>query len=297
MQAHNGSWATICQYAPAYAQMNNAPPDLPPAGAATEPALDLESYRTRVGYHGQLTARYDALAALHLAHATHIPFENLDILLGRAIDLGLDAIQAKLVSAKRGGYCFEHNLLFDAVLRTAGFPVRKLAARVRFGTQRLLPRTHMLLLVDTDKGPFIADVGFGMEGLMLPVPLLDGEPMAQFGWTYRVREATGQWTLQSLHEGEWRDLYTFTLEPQERVDYEVANFYVSSHPASRFVQTLTAQRLTPDARYLLRDFELEVHVGDSRRSRTLGDEDERLQVLEQTFGLAFPAGTRFRTGS
>jgi len=277
--------------------MNTARLDLPASCAAPEPALDLDAYRERTGYRGRLTASHEVLAALHLAHATHIPFENLDILLGRGIDLRLESIEAKLVAAKRGGYCFEHNLLFDAVLRAAGFPVRKLAARVRIGTERLLPRTHMLLLVETEQGPCVADVGFGMHGLLLPIALTDDEPVSQFGWTYRLRESTGQWTLQSLDEGQWRDLYAFTLEPQERVDYEVANFYVSSHPASRFVQTLTAQRLTPEARYTLRDFELEENVGGVRRVRTLSDEDERLRVLDQTFGLVFPPGTRFRTRS
>src|SRR3954452_4704477 len=109
--------------------MNTAQPDLPPSCAAPEPALDFDAYRERTGYRGPLTPSHEVLAALHLAHATHIPFENLDILLGRAVDLRLESIEAKLVAAKRGGYCFEHNLLFDAVLRVAGFRVGKRGAR------------------------------------------------------------------------------------------------------------------------------------------------------------------------
>jgi N-hydroxyarylamine O-acetyltransferase len=262
-----------------------------------EPTLDLPAYLERIGYEGPLSPTQDVLAALHLAHATHIPFENLDILLGRRIELGLDRLQAKLVSGRRGGYCFEQNLLLDAVLGTLGFSVRKLAARVRLGTDRILPRTHTLLRVETEKGSVIADVGFGMEGLLLPVPLVDGHESLQFGWMYRLLQQEDLWLMQALQEGQWRDLYAFTLEAQERIDYEVGNFYVSTHPASRFVRTLTAQRLTPSVRYLLRDFEFEERAADGRKTRNLGSEEERLRVLDETFGLQFPPGTRFRTGS
>src|SRR5438093_5316594 len=102
----------------------------------------------RIEYAGSLAPSRQTLDALHLAHATHIPFENLDVLLGRPIRLDLDGLQAKLVRGRRGGYCFEQNLLFAAVLERLGFRVTRLAARVRYGTTRLLPRTHMLMKVD-----------------------------------------------------------------------------------------------------------------------------------------------------
>ncbi|MHC5544329.1 arylamine N-acetyltransferase family protein, partial [Singulisphaera rosea] len=114
------------------------------------PPLDLESYLARIGYAGDLAPTLGVFEDLHLAHVSHIPFENLDILLGRPICLDLESLQAKLVRGKRGGYCFEHNLLFAAVLETLGFPVTRLAARVRYGTLQLLPRTHMLLRVEVD---------------------------------------------------------------------------------------------------------------------------------------------------
>src|SRR6516225_6723599 len=120
-------------------------------------ALDLDSYLARVQYAGVLRASAEVLRELHLAHATHIPFENLDILLGRPIRLDLESLQAKLVHGKRGGYCFEQNLLFAAVLERLGFSVTCLAARVRLGTTRLLPRTHMLLKVDVDGGSWLVD--------------------------------------------------------------------------------------------------------------------------------------------
>src|SRR5438477_12188005 len=115
--------------------------------APTLARSDLDAYLRRFEYGGSLKPTYDVLAALHLAHATHIPFENLDILLGRPIHLDLDTLQAKLVHGCRGGYCFEQNVLFAAVLEQLGFAVHRLAARVRYRAQHVLPRTHMLLEV------------------------------------------------------------------------------------------------------------------------------------------------------
>jgi N-hydroxyarylamine O-acetyltransferase len=255
-------------------------------------AVDLDAYLERIGYAGDLQPDYATLAALHLAHASHIPFENLDVVLGRPIRLDLPSLQAKLVAGGRGGYCFEQNLLFAAVLRELGFAVTALAARVRYRTTLLLPRTHMLLLVHADGADWIADVGFGGEGLLLPVPFGSGQPAAQFAWTYRAVEEAGVWVLQSLHDGTWEDLYAFTLEPQEQVDYELASYYMSTHPNSRFVQTLTAQLPTPEVRHTLRDRELTQDRGATVTTRTIASDEELLGILAETFGLRVEAGTR-----
>ena len=255
---------------------------------------DLDSYFDRVLYSGDCQANYQVLETLHLAHASHIPFENLDILLGRRIHLDLESLLAKLVRSRRGGYCFEQNLLFAAVLEQLGFQVTRLAARVRRGASRLLPRTHMLLKVDLDGVPWLADVGFGGEGLLKPLPLISGQVTRQYLWSYRVIEETGLWVLQSLLGDVWQDLYAFTVERQFLVDYEMANHYVSTFPASRFVQTLTVQLPTPGARYLLQGCEYQVLRGSVTESRMIKD-DNLLQTLAESFGLKFPAGTRFRS--
>src|SRR5690349_15099497 len=149
----------------------SSPPRRPPRETDTVPAdalspLDLDAYLDRIGYAGPRLPTRRVLEGLHLAHTTHVPFENLDILLGRPIRLDLDSLQAKLVRDRRGGYCFEQNTLFAAGLEQMGFAVTRLAARVRFGASRLLPRTHMLLRVDVEGEPFLADVGFGGSGLL-----------------------------------------------------------------------------------------------------------------------------------
>lgn len=257
-------------------------------------ALDLEAYLERIGYSGSLQPLLVVLEAIHLAHATHIPFENLDILLQRPISLDLARLQAKLVAERRGGYCFEQNLLFSAVLQRLGFAVTQLAARVIYPSGRMLPRTHIVLLVDVEGATWLADVGFGLEGLLLPVPFGGGREARQFGWTYRVVEANGEWTLQSLRNGSWRNLYTFLVAPQLAVDFEPANHYTATHPDSRFVRTLTVQLPTPEVRYRLRNRELLLDRGGTVTRRMLADDDELLAVLAETFGLRFPAGTRFR---
>jgi N-hydroxyarylamine O-acetyltransferase len=256
--------------------------------------VNIDGYLRRIEYAGDLHPSAATLAGLHLAHATHIPFENLDILLGKPIRLDLESLERKLVDGRRGGYCFEQNLLFGAVLEHLGFSVTRLIARVRHRTTALLPRTHMALLVELADGRWIADVGFGADGLLLPVPFGEGAESRQFLWSYRVVPDGPRWVMQSFRESEWCDLYAFTLDPQEPVDYETANWYTSTHPNSRFVQTLTAQRVAADARFILRNRELITDRGDAVSSRTLQDQAEIMAVLADLFGLDFPPGTTFR---
>jgi N-hydroxyarylamine O-acetyltransferase len=255
--------------------------------------IDLEAYLRRVEYEGALEPTEEVLRALHLAHATHIPFENLDILLGRPIRLDLASLQAKLVHGGRGGYCFEQNALLAAVLEEVGFAVTRLAARVRSGTTTLLARTHMLLLVRCEGRTWIADAGFGAEGLLLPVLFQKGVVSEQFAWRYQVVPEDDFWVLQSLHGDAWTDLYAFTLEPQHAVDYEMANHFTSTHPDSRFRRTVTAQLASPGVRRILRGADLVVDEGNAVTRRTIEGRDELLAVLAESFGLRFPDGTRF----
>ncbi len=251
--------------------------------------FDLAAYCARIGYEGAIAPTRAVLDALHLAHATTIPFENLDVVLGRPIRLEVGDLQAKLVRAGRGGYCFEQNTLFAAALEAVGFRTTRLAARVRVGAPVIRPRTHMLLAVDIAGETIIADVGFGADGLLLPVPLRATQPTPQSRWTYRiVAQGDAVYVLQALRDGTSRDLYAFTLEPQYAVDFELANWYTSTHPQSRFVQVLTAQRLALDKRIALRDLELTEDDGNATRSRVLANPREQRRALIETFGIALP---------
>ena len=108
-----------------------------------------------------------------------------------------------------------------------------------------------------------------------------------------MSEADGEWILQSLRNGSWTGLYSFSLEPQLAVDFEPANHYTATHPDSRFVRTLIVQLPTPEVRYMLRNRELVLDRGGTFTRRMLPGNDELLAVLAEIFGLRFPAGTRF----
>jgi N-hydroxyarylamine O-acetyltransferase len=233
------------------------------------------------------------LTALHTAHVTTIPFENLDILLGRGIDLDLLALERKLVAERRGGYCFEQNTLFLAALEGFSFRVSSLAARVQVGATAVRPRTHMLLLVDVEGEAWLADVGFGGDGPVLPLPLVEGRETWLGGFGHRLRREGEAWVVEGNSVGAWVDLYLFTLEPQYPADFVMANHFTSTFPSSGFVNSLTVQRSGPERRLILRNRDLILREGGVTTSETIRDPEHLLEVLRERFGLAFPAGTRF----
>ena len=246
---------------------------------------DLDRYFRRIGFAGERAPTLATLERLHLAHATTIPFENLDVRLGRRIALDLPSLEAKLVARRRGGYCFEQNTLFAAVLRALGFAVETLEARVRPPeATSVLPRTHMTLRVRLPEGDRLADVGFGADGPLAPVPW-DGTPVARGGERHRLaREAEGAHVLRRLAGAAWVDLYAFLPVPAQPVDYLVANHFTSTWPESPFVRNLTAQRATLDALHVLRGRTYTVRRGGESVTRELGEEEIHA-LLRETIGL------------
>lgn len=252
-------------------------------------SLNLPAYFARIGITGDAPPTLATLTALHRAHATSIPFENLDVLLGKPIRLDLPSLEAKLVSARRGGYCFEQNGLFSAVLEQMGFSVTRLVARVHLGTDRINPRTHMLQLVETEVGPYVADVGFGGYGLIEPIPFVAGQDFLQGAWTYRLEERShGSWMLVSPTCPLGLDQYSFTLAPQLPVDYEPPNYYSATHPNSRFVQTLTVQLPSLERRIFLRNRELITVTPEGMTTEALPEFGDIIAALEAHFGLRLP---------
>lgn len=250
--------------------------------------LDLGAYLRRIGLTQPPQANLAGLRELHFAHATTIPFENLDVQMGLPIRLDLASIQAKLVQRCRGGYCFEHNTLFMAVLQMLGFEAIACEARVRLGALQVLPRTHMLLLVKAEGVTWLCDVGFGGEGLMHPVAL-NGEAWPQFQNCYRVVTDGALRVLQSFHHEGWEDLYAFEPVARFPVDFEMANHYTSTYPESRFLKTLTAQLPGPDVRRILRNLAYVELRGDQADGRELSPE-ELSPTLRNVFGIMVPEG-------
>jgi N-hydroxyarylamine O-acetyltransferase len=247
--------------------------------------IDLAAYLKRIGCAPDLRPRLTSLEALHQAHLAAIPFENIDVRLRRPISLDIEALQAKLVAGRRGGYCFEQNTLFAAALRAVGVEVRTLEARVRPpGATAPLPGTHMVLEVRVEGGSYLADVGFGADGPLLPVPLV-GTLSDQPGGAYRVEpDDFGGLVLRHRWRGEWRDLYAFALVPVLPVDFEVASHFTSTHPSSSFLKTLTVQRSEPSARHILRGRTYTVRAGDEETVSQIEPEELPL-LLRDRFGL------------
>jgi len=260
-------------------------------------ALDQAAYLARVDYKGSLEPTLETLRALHFAHVSAIPFENLDIMLGQPIALDLPHLEAKLVKARRGGYCFEQNALFAGILESLGFEVVRLAARVRFGATAIRPRTHMLLAVKIGVERWLADVGFGGAGPLYPIRLRDQEQSRQGAWIYRIHSEEREFVLESIESDDWVDYYAFSLEPQHPVDYETGNHYTATHPHSPFAQSLIVQKAGLESRLFLRNREL-TEMSPSQRKTELVEGDETLiTLLANRFGLHFPSGTRFPTRS
>ncbi|MCX2969544.1 arylamine N-acetyltransferase [Streptomyces sp. TRM70308] len=250
--------------------------------------LDLDAYLARTGYAGgELRPDVATLTELHRAHVARIPLENLEIMLDRPVLLDLGALQDKLVRSKRGGYCYEQNTLFAAVLERIGFPVTGLAGRVLNGEPdaKRAP-THMLLQVEIDGERWITDVGYGGEGPQGPIPLVDGAEVRQGDWTFSlVRRPDAVWELRSLRPEGWFILYTFTEQPCIPPDYEMANYYVSTHPRSPFTSRPVVQKPEPQARTMLTGTLLEVYRPDGAREAREVAEDELDAVLERVFDV------------
>ena len=263
--------------------------------------MDLDAYFGRIGFHQAARPNRATLDALHLAHARTVPFENLDIQMGLPISLELADLEDKIVRRRRGGYCFEQNTLFMAVLREIGFSVEPFEARVRLGVSEVRPRTHMLLRVLVDGQPLLVDVGFGLQGLLEPVPM-DGQVHAQQGDVFRVVEEGALLVLQWARPAPeftsgvpeaWLDLYAFVPEARPEVDFAMGNHFTSTFPRSPFVQSLVVQLPTPGARYSLRNLDWSITRGGRVEERQVTLAEARALLVER-FGLEIPAQARLR---
>jgi N-hydroxyarylamine O-acetyltransferase len=247
--------------------------------------LDLEAYLARIGLRGR-----PDMAELHRAHVTSIPFENLDPRRGIPVSLAPEDLERKLVRDRRGGYCFEQNLLLKAGLEALGARVETLLARVRVGAApgSPRPRTHLVLRVQAEGMQWHADVGFGHGTLIEPIPFGPGPVHEQSGWRFRVVQDGPELVLQTGQDGDWLDLYGFVPDPVPFIDIETSNWFTCTHPRSPFVTGLivSAQRLD-GARVSLSDWQglslsEETPAGGSTRPVDPGEVGE---LIATQFGL------------
>lgn len=254
-------------------------------------SVDLPAYFARIGYQGSTEPTVETLQALHLAHVSTFPFENLDSWSGRTVSLKLADIERKMIRELRGGYCFEGNTLFEAVLRQLGFDVTPLIARVRWmrPPEAETPRTHMLLRVTIGGQSWIADVGFGAVGQTVALRLDTGEVQMTPHEARRYRCDNGVFMQQiQINADRWEDVYEFDLQPAVPMDFEVANWFICTHPESLFRQTLFVTQPRADHRLILVFGELtRRNLDGTVEKRPVTDDQDLRNILVGEFG--FPA--------
>jgi N-hydroxyarylamine O-acetyltransferase len=253
---------------------------------------DVQAYLRRLGYRGDAAPTLETLRALHELHPRAIAFENLNPLLRLPVKLDSGSLQRKLIADRRGGYCYEHNLLLKHVLDSLGFRVTGLGARVVLNhpENEITARTHMLLAVDLADEVWIADVGFGGLTLTAPLRLVENVPQATPHEPFRITRRDGDFVLQSQVRDEWRSLYRFDLQEHHLADYELVSWYLCHNPGSPFLTRLVAARSEQGRRYALRNNEFATHeLNGQTVRRTLSSVEEFRSVLTETFGISLPA--------
>lgn len=253
--------------------------------------VNLNAYFERIGFAGSIAPNLATLELIHALHPATIPFENLNPLLGLPVTLDQPSLEKKLLADRRGGYCYEHNLLLKSVLQELDYTVRGLGARVLWGRPDAtdVPPTHMLMAVDISGATYIVDVGFG--GLTITAPLrlrADAEQQTPHG-LFRLTGGEPDWRLEARIGEEWRVLYAFDLTEWSEADYEAPNTFVSTSPESPFTHELRVALAPPGKRLSMLDNRLTIrNDGEPPEQRILTSAAEMRDVLSGLFGINLP---------
>ena len=246
--------------------------------------LNLPAYLDRISYSGPVEPTAETLRALHRAHMLTVPFENLDIALGRAIICEESSLLHKIVDLKRGGFCYELNTAFAALLRDLGFKVTLLSARVSREDGSFGPEfDHLALRVDLEE-PWLADVGFG-DSFVEPLRLRVGLDQPQDARNFRL---IGEQDLLHMEmrepNADWRRQYTFTLIPRELSEFSAMCHYHQTSPKSSFTQKRVCSRATPEGRITVADGKLIV-TRDGKKEESALIEEEWRAALKVHFDI------------
>jgi N-hydroxyarylamine O-acetyltransferase len=246
--------------------------------------FDTRSYLQRISHSSETVPTEDNLRRVHLAHMRSVPFENLDIHLGRRIELNLNAFFRKIVHKNRGGFCYELNGLFAHLLKSLGYSVTMLSARVARSDGSFGPDfDHMTLMVELD-ARWIADVGFG-DSFVEPLLLDKGDEQFQYGRGYRIIPNGDDFLYQSLVDGRWNNQYRFQLIPRQLQEYLGMCSYHQTSPDSTFTQKVVCSRATEDGRITLTDKKLVLTSGISRTEISLSGKEHFQALLQKHFGI------------
>lgn len=258
--------------------------------------FDLDAYLARIRLPARVTGDREGLVRLQRAHRQAIPFENLDVILGRPIAIDGEGVFAKLVTARRGGFCFEHNRLFLDALAALGFTARPLLARVWLGVEEAPPPTHTLALVTIDGEAWIADSGFGGSDAP-PMRLIEGEEaISPDGARYRLdRDEAHGWMLsrdgapggtdgRGTGEG-WQRQYSFTLDEVFDADLAMGSHWASTAPASRFTRHAIASLVLPNGFASLTDRFYRRRAGTDETASEITDPRVYRMRMSLMFGI------------
>jgi N-hydroxyarylamine O-acetyltransferase len=250
--------------------------------------LDLDAYLARINYAGPRTPDYDTLASILRGHIANIPFESFDVLLGRPIRLDPEALQAKIVAGRRGGYCFEHASLMYAVLEAIGFaPVRHASRVVLFEQRHESVRQHMFLTVAVGGVTYVIDPGFGPFACPLPIPI-DGTAVPARAPTHRLSHEGNDWILYVTQDGKQVPGWISMMEEEYPVDFEMMNYYISTHPASFFTHNIIASAATEEGRVNIMNQDVNIIRNGAGQSIRLTDRKGLRSVVAQHFGFDLP---------
>jgi N-hydroxyarylamine O-acetyltransferase len=248
--------------------------------------LDIKAYLERINYHGQTHPDAETLRRLHVAHLLSVPFENLSIHVRQPILLTDEALFTKIIDKKRGGFCYELNGLFAALLRELGFDVTMLSAGVMDAEGGFGPDfDHMALMVKLEQR-WLADVGFG-DSFREPLRLDERGEQAQGGRTYRIIPDGAHLILMQREDGdEWKAQYRFTLQPYNYSDYAAMCHYHQTSPQSHFTQRRICTRATDEGRITLSERRLiTTSQSGARQERVLMSDEEYEAILREHFGV------------
>ncbi|MBO0792302.1 MAG: arylamine N-acetyltransferase [Ktedonobacteraceae bacterium] len=246
--------------------------------------MEIQKYLERIHHQGSLAPTLQTLRALHQAHLLAVPFENLDIHLGREILLDQEAILAKVVERRRGGFCYELNSTFAWLLRALGFQVDLLSARVARADGGFSPEfDHLTLLVHLEED-WLADVGFG-DSFRLPLRMQEGLIQEQEWGRYRLEQEQSSWLMSVWTDGEWQPGYHFTLQPHVLSNFSAMCRYHQTSPESHFTQKRVCTIATPTGRVTLSEQRLIVTTREERTERLLTGQEAYSAALAEYFGV------------
>lgn len=259
-------------------------------------AIDLNAYFKRIEYEGEAAPNLETLNKIIRAHVQTIPFENLDVILGKNIELDMQSIQKKLLQDNKGGYCFEHNSLLISILQTLGYCVKPISARVRIGVAHdfIPPRTHLFARVELDGSSWLVDVGVGGLSPTSALRLVTDIEQSTPHETRRIINENGVYYHQAMLQEDWADVCEFTLEEMHPIDVKIANWYTSAHPESHFKNRILVARATPNGgRLTLLNDEFSIRSSDGKATKIkINNDQEFLSILSDQFHMNYDLQTQ-----